>query len=164
MSVKHVSGWNTLKLIGCYFSTCLQNEANVWASSSCQVSVILTGLRPLWPCVLTETPVWDWLAPLPLYMLARVVRSYELRVPRWSRVWKGNVSSRRESRREFLSVTSEQNTQAKLLFSVWARSSQCGQRAAEHNGRENRGARGSRDGEERVGEQIGPEMRGRGAG
>lgn len=63
---------------------------------------------------------------------------------------------------KFLSVTSEQNTQAKLFFSIWARSLQCGQRAAEYNGRENRGARGSRDGEERVGEQIGPEMRGRG--
>lgn len=69
---------------------------------------------------------------------------------------------RSEGENSCLSLLSK--TCRRSSFSLWARSWQCGQRAAEYNGRENRGARGSRDGEERVGERIGPEMRGRGAG
>lgn len=93
-------------------------------------------------------------------MLARVV---------WSRAehprvvpsveWKRGQSVGEPRRNSCLSLLSKTH---RLLFSVWAWSLQCGQRAAGYNGRENRGARGSGDREESVGEQIGPEMRGRG--
>lgn len=56
------------------------------------------------------------------------------------------------------------NTQAELLFCVSAWSLQCGQRVMntmERKIEERRRARGSGDGEECVGEQIGWEMRGR---
>lgn len=93
-----------------------------------------------------------------MYLLAGESRSATSRPERG----RENAASQKE-RAKFLSVTSEQKHAGEALFPPSGRGAlQCGQRAAEHNGRENRGAKGggSRDGEERVGEQIGPEMRG----
>lgn len=66
----------------------------------------------------------------------------------------------------YMSLFSKTHTQAELLFSVSAWSLQCGQRVMNTMEREKqrRGARGSGDGGECVGEQIGLEMRGRGGG